>query len=173
VCEYATAIARRLELPANVVRAVSLGARLHDIGKIGVREDILTKPARLTPDEYAHVMTHPIVGWRILSAMVIDQPELLNIVRSHHERMDGAGLPDGLMGADIPLEARIVSVADSFDAMTSGRRYRDDGGKHLPEALKELTRCAGMQFDAECVKAFVAAIESGEVAVHPRTDLAG
>jgi putative two-component system response regulator len=173
VCEYATAIARRLELPANVVRAVSLGARLHDIGKIGVREDILTKPARLTPDEYAHVMTHPIVGWRILSAMVIDQPELLNIVRSHHERMDGAGLPDGLMGADIPLEARIVSVADSFDAMTSGRRYRDDGGKHLPEALKELTRCAGMQFDAECVTAFVAAIESGEVAVHPRTDLAG
>ncbi len=173
VSQYATAIARRLDLPANVIRAVTLGGRLHDIGKIGVREEILTKPARLTPEEYAHVMTHMTVGWRILSAMVIDQPELLNIVRSHHERMDGAGLPDGLMGEDIPLEARIVSVADSFDAMTSGRRYRDDGGKMLPEALKELKRCAGTQFDTECVAAFLAAIDSGEVTLLPRTDLPG
>ncbi len=171
VSQYATVIARRLALPANVVRAVTLGGRLHDIGKIGVREEILTKPARLTPEEYAHVMTHPIVGWRILSAMVIDQPELLNIVRHHHERMDGAGLPDGLMGLDIPLEARIVSVADSFDAMTSGRRYRDDGGKLLPEALKELRRCAGTQFDADCVTAFLEAIECGEVELLPRTDI--
>ncbi len=172
VSQYATAIARRLELPGSVVRAVTLGGRLHDIGKIGVREEILTKPARLTPEEYAHVMTHMTVGWRILSAMVIDQPELLNIVRHHHERMDGAGLPDGLMGNDIPLEARIVAVADSFDAMTSGRRYRDDGGKLLPDALKELRRCAGTQFDADCVTAFLDAIESGEVTLLPRTDLA-
>lgn len=173
VSQYATAIARRLELPDSVVRAVTLGGRLHDIGKIGVRETILTKPARLTSEEYAHVMTHMTVGWRILSAMVIDQPELLNIVRHHHERMDGAGLPDGLMGNDIPLEARIVAVADSFDAMTSGRRYRDDGGKLLPKALKELQRCAGTQFDVDCVTAFLDAIESGEVTLLPRTDLAG
>ena len=171
VSEYATAIARRLQLPQNVIRAVTLGGRLHDIGKIGVREEILTKPARLSSEEYAHVMTHMTVGWRILSAMVMDQPELLHIVRYHHERMDGNGLPDGRMGQDIPLEARIVSVADSFDAMTSGRRYRDDGGKLLPEALKELKRCAGTQFDAACVQAFVAAIESGEVTMLPRTDL--
>ena len=170
--QYATAIALRLDLPANVVRAVTLGGRLHDIGKIGVREEILTKPARLTPEEYAHVMTHPIVGWRILSAMVIDQPELLNIVRSHHERMDGAGLPDGLMGLDIPLEARIVSVADSFDAMTSGRRYRDDGGKVLADALAELRRCAGSQFDPDCVAAFEAAVASGDLTLLPRTDIA-
>ena len=173
VSQYATAIARRLELPGAVVRAVTLGGRLHDIGKIGVREEILTKPARLTNEEYAHVMTHMTVGWRILSAMVIDQPELLNIVRHHHERMDGAGLPDGLRGNDIPLEARIVAVADSFDAMTSGRRYRDDGGKLLPKALKELQRCAGTQFDADCVAAFLDAIESGEVTLLPRTDLVG
>ena len=172
VSQYATAIATRLQLPQPVIRAITLGGRLHDIGKIGVREEILTKPARLTPEEYAHVMTHPIVGWRILSAMVIDQPELLNIVRYHHERMDGAGLPDGLAGDDIPLEARIVSVADSFDAMTSGRRYRDDGGKMLPDALKELRRCAGTQFDADCVGAFLAAIDSGEVNLLPRTDTA-
>ncbi len=170
VSRYATAIAHRLGLPQHVIRAVTLGGRLHDIGKIGVREAILTKPARLTPVEYAHVMTHPIVGWRILSAMVIDQPELLNIVRSHHERLDGAGLPDGLLGDDIPLEARIVSVADSFDAMTSGRRYRDDGGKAVSEAIRELRRCAGTQFDAACVNAFVQAIESGDVTVLPRTD---
>jgi len=170
VSEYATAIARRLDLPAHVVRAVTLGARLHDIGKIGVREEILTKPARLTPDEYAHVMTHPAVGWRILSAMVMDQPELLNIVRHHHERMDGEGLPDRLMGPDIPLEARIVAVADSFDAMTSGRRYRDDGGKLLPEAIRELHRCVGTQFDADCVAAFCEALEQGDVALPSRAD---
>jgi putative two-component system response regulator len=170
VSEYSTAIARRLQLPANVIRAVTLGGRLHDIGKIGVREEILTKPARLTPEEYAHVMTHMTVGWRILSKMVVDQPELLNIVRYHHERMDGNGLPDGRLGQDIPLEARIVSVADSFDAMTSGRRYRDDGGKLLPEALKELKRCAGSQFDSECVQAFLEAIECGDVVLLPRTD---
>ena len=170
VSEYATAIARRLQLPQSVIRAVTLGGRLHDIGKIGVREEILTKPARLTPEEYSHVMTHMTVGWKILSAMVIDQPELLNIVRYHHERMDGDGLPDGLIGDDIPLEARIVSVADSFDAMTSGRRYRDDGGKLLPDALKELRRCAGTQFDADCVTAFLDAIESSDVSLLPRTD---
>ena len=172
VSQYATAIARRLDLPPGVIRAVTLGGRLHDIGKIGVREEILTKPARLTPEEYSHVMTHPIVGWRILSAMVMDQPEVLNIVRHHHERIDGAGLPDGLMGLDIPLEARIVSVADSFDAMTSGRRYRDDGGKMLPDALKELRRCAGTQFDPECVTAFLDAIDCGEVTLLSRADTA-
>ncbi|HYW50381.1 MAG TPA: HD domain-containing phosphohydrolase, partial [Gemmatimonadaceae bacterium] len=105
-------------------------------------------------------------------AMVVDQPELLNIVRYHHERMDGKGLPDGIAGQDIPLEARIVSVADSFDAMTSGRRYRDDGGKVLAEALLELRRCAGTQFDPQCVAAFVDAIECGDVTLLPRTDAA-
>jgi putative two-component system response regulator len=164
VSEYATAIARGLHLPPAVIRAVTLGARLHDIGKIGVREEILTKPARLTAAEYAHVMTHPIVGWKILSAMVVDQPELLNIVRSHHERIDGQGLPDGLAGDEIPLEARIVSVADSFDAMTSGRRYRDDGGKEISAAIEELQRCVGSQFDLRCVQAFIDAINAGEIA---------
>jgi putative two-component system response regulator len=170
VSQYATAIARRLQLTPAVVRAVTLGGRLHDIGKIGVREEILTKPARLTPEEYAHVMTHPMVGWKILSAMVSDQPELLNIVRSHHERMDGAGLPDGLVGDAIPLEARIVSVADSFDAMTSGRRYRADGGKVLTAALEELVRCSGTQFDPVCVDAFIAALTDGDVSLLPRSD---
>lgn len=171
VSHYAGAIARGLGLDEATVRAVELGGRLHDIGKIGVREDVLTKPARLTQDEYEHVMTHMMVGWRILSGLVDDRTELLNIVRHHHERIDGFGLPDALVGDAIPLEARIVAVADSFDAMTSGRRYRDDGGKLLEEALSELERCAGTQFDAACVRAFVAAFRSGELAILSRTDL--
>lgn len=168
VSQYAAVIARGLGLEEHAVRAVELGGRLHDIGKIGVREDVLTKPARLTREEYEHVMTHMMVGWRILSGLVDDRDELLNIVRHHHERFDGAGLPDGLAGEAIPLEARIVAVADSFDAMTSGRRYRDDGGKVLEEALAELERCAGTQFDATCVRAFAHAVRAGEIGLLPR-----
>jgi putative two-component system response regulator len=168
VSTYAASIARQMGLGDEFVRIIALGGRLHDIGKIGVREDVLNKPARLTEEEYAHVMTHPVVGWKILQAMVPDQPELLAIVRWHHERMDGRGLPDQLSGTEIPLEARIVSVADSFDAMTSGRRYRADGGKMLEEAIAELERCAGTQFDVECVAAFVDAVRAGELTVVPR-----
>jgi response regulator RpfG family c-di-GMP phosphodiesterase len=171
VSQYAGAIARGLGLDEATVRAVELGGRLHDIGKIGVREDVLTKPARLTREEYEHVMTHMMVGWRILSGLVDDRAELLNIVRHHHERIDGLGLPDALVGDAIPLEARIVAVADSFDAMTSGRRYRDDGGKVLEDALAELERCVGTQFDAACVRAFVAAFRAGDIAILARTDI--
>ncbi len=173
VSRYAAAIARGLGLDEATVRAVELGGRLHDIGKIGVREEILGKPARLTREEYEHVMTHMMVGWRILSGLVDDRPELLNIVRHHHERMDGAGLPDRLAGEAIPLEARIVAVADSFDAMTSGRRYRDDGGKLLEEALAELERCIGTQFDAACVRTFTAAVRGGEIGILPRYEMTG
>ncbi|MCU0627709.1 MAG: HD domain-containing protein [Gemmatimonadaceae bacterium] len=133
-----------------------------------MREDVLTKPARLTREEYEHVMTHMMVGWRILSGLVDDRPELLNIVRHHHERLDGRGLPDALAGDEIPLEARIVAVADSFDAMTSGRRYRDDGGKLLEEALAELERCAGTQFDPACVDAFTRAVRAGDIGILAR-----
>jgi len=134
---------------------------VHDIGKIGVRELVLNKPGPLTDDEYEHIMTHPMVGWRILSPLLGETPRALNIVRSHHERWDGRGIPDGLAGEAIPLEARIAAVADTFDAMTSARPYRP--GVPLPATIAELQRCAGAQFDPRVVNAFVQAIEDGAV----------
>src|SRR3954447_6344913 len=124
VSHYSAVIARALSLEGEMVRQIELGGHVHDIGKIGVREAVLNKPGRLTSEEYAHIMTHPLVGWRILAPLLTDTPIALNIVRSHHERWDGAGIPDGLAGAAIPLEARIAAAADALDAMTSGRPYR-------------------------------------------------
>jgi HD-GYP domain-containing protein (c-di-GMP phosphodiesterase class II) len=143
------------------VRQIELGGRVHDIGKIGVRELVLNKPGPLTDEEYEHIMTHPMVGWRILSPLLGETPRALNIVRSHHERWDGRGIPDGLAGEAIPLEARIAAVADTFDAMTSARPYRP--GVPLPATIAELQRCAGAQFDPRVVAAFVQAIDDGAI----------
>ena len=162
---YATAIARELHVAPALLHELELGSRLHDIGKIGVRESVLNKPGPLTDTEYAHVMEHPVIGWRLLAPLLGDMPHALAVVRSHHERFDGHGTPDTLCGHDIPLEARITAVADSFDAMTSGRPYRD--GMHVEDAVAELRRCAGSQFDPSCVAAFERALASGAI---PRPD---
>ena len=159
VSRYSAAIARALGLDADVVRQIELGGRVHDIGKIGVREAVLNKPGPLTDDEYRHIMTHPVVGWRILSPLLGDMPRALHIVRSHHERFDGRGIPDGLAGEEIPLEARITAVADTFDAMTSVRPYRP--GVPLDATLAEIRRCSGSQFDPEVVAAFLALVDAG------------
>lgn len=162
VSQYAEIIARALELDADVVRQIRLGGHVHDIGKIGVREAVLNKPEALTPEEYLHVMSHPVTGWRILAPLMVDAPIALNVVRSHHERMDGTGVPDGLCGDQIPLEARIVAVADALDAMTSGRRYR-----HLEytadDALTEIAAHVGTQFDGRVVEAARAAHARGDL----------
>ncbi|HEX8849837.1 MAG TPA: HD domain-containing phosphohydrolase [Gemmatimonadaceae bacterium] len=162
VSHLSSAIARTMELDIEMVRQIELGGQVHDIGKIGVREAVLNKPGRLTEDEYAHIMTHMLVGWRILAPLLGEAPMALNIVRSHHERWDGRGMPDRLKEDAIPLEARIAAVADSFDAMTSGRPYR---GAQLgvAEAVAEIERCSGTQFDPTIVRAFLAAIESGAI----------
>jgi putative two-component system response regulator len=162
VARYSVVIARALDLDADLVRQVEMGGHLHDLGKIGVREAVLNKVGPLTDEEYEHIMTHPVVGWRILAPLLADAPIALNVVRSHHERFDGRGIPDGLAGEAIPLEARIAAVADAFDAMTSGRPYR---GVTLtvPEALAELAHYAGRQFDPRIVEAFVHAVEMGSV----------
>ena len=136
---------------------------MHDIGKIGVREQVLNKPGPLTREEYAHVMTHPVVGWRILQPLLAETPAALNVVRSHHERFDGTGVPDGLAGEAIPIEARIAAVADSLDAMTSGRPYRQ--GLTLSDALDELERWVDAQFDPRVVTAALEAAAAGELAV--------
>ncbi len=165
VSHYSSAIAREMGLEADVIRQIEIGGRLHDIGKIGVREAVLNKPGPLSAEEYEHIMTHPVVGWRILAPILGDAPLALNIVRSHHERQDGRGVPDGLTGIAIPLEARIAAVADSFDAMTSGRSYRRGGQLSLDEAIAELRRCTNTQFDASVVDAFLSAVASGAIAL--------
>lgn len=164
VSQYGSVIARTLGLDSEFVRQVELGGHVHDIGKIGVREAVLNKVGPLTDEEYAHIMTHPLVGWRILAPLLRETPRALAIVRSHHERMDGRGVPDGLSGDAIPLEARIAAVADAFDAMTSGRPYRS-GGFTVEDALAELRHYRGTQFDPAVVEAFVTVVEQGGVEV--------
>src|SRR5206468_9568353 len=128
----------------------------------------LNKPGKLTNEEYQHIMTHPMVGWKILAPLLVDMPEALNIVRSHHERFDGRGIPDRLVGAEIPLEARIAAAADSFDAMTSDRPYRP--GLSMEAAIAEIVRCRGTQFDPDVVDAVVAAVEGGWMGLLKRRD---
>ena len=165
VSNFSTAIARTMQLDTEVVRQIELGGQVHDIGKIGVREAILNKPGKLSADEYAHIMTHPMLGWRILAPLLRDAPLALNIVRSHHERWDGRGVPDGLSRATIPLEARIATVADSYDAMTSGRPYR--AAQMTPDqAITEVRRCSGTQFDPDVVGALILAMDNGAIPIH-------
>ena len=163
-------VARALGVPAGLVEQIELGGRVHDIGKIGVREAVLNKPGPLTGDEYQHIMTHPVVGWRILSPLLDDVPRALNVVRWHHERYDGSGIPDALVGDAIPMEARIAAVADTFDAMTSVRPYRP--GVPLPDTFAELRRCSGTQFDPVCIAAFFEALEAGAIDLSPTGALA-
>lgn len=168
VSQYSSILARALSLDEEVVRQIELGGHVHDIGKIGVREAVLNKTDQLTDEEYQHIMIHPLVGWRVLAPLLGDAPIALNIVRSHHERMDGRGVPDGLAGEAIPFEARIVAVADAIDAMTSGRPYRGNE-MSLAQALVELQRNAGTQFDPKVVAAVARAVANGELQLLPRT----
>jgi response regulator RpfG family c-di-GMP phosphodiesterase len=172
VSKYASTIARAMGLHGDILRQIELGGHVHDIGKIGVRETVLNKAERLTADEYEHIMTHPVLGWRILAPLLADRPSALNIVRSHHERYDGLGTPDGLNGAAIPLEARIVAVADALDAMTSDRPYRPSE-MSLREALDEICRNALTQFDPRVVEALTHAVASGDLQLLPKSSQAG
>ncbi|MEP7065436.1 MAG: HD domain-containing phosphohydrolase [Gemmatimonadota bacterium] len=152
VSQYGVAIARAMNLSTTLTAQIELGGHLHDVGKIGVREEVLKKAGPLTNEEYEHIMTHPVLGWQILQPLLGENPVALNIVRAHHERMDGKGIPDKLVGEEIPPEARIIAVADAFDAMMSKRPYRN--GLTFTEAMAELRRVAGTQFDVKVVDAF-------------------
>ena len=167
VSQYSSVIARALQLDDEMVRQIELGGHVHDIGKIGVREAVLNKPGPLTDEEYEHIMVHPLVGWKVLAPLLGDAPVALNVVRSHHERIDGRGVPDGLSGTAIPLEARIAAVADAMDAMTSGRPYRG-AELTLEAALAELKRNSGTQFDADVVNAVLRAASRGDLYLLPR-----
>jgi putative two-component system response regulator len=167
VSHFSVAIARALGIDGEMLRQVELGGHVHDIGKIGVRESVLNKPGSLSDEEYQHIMTHPMLGWRILEPLLTEAPHALNIVRWHHERYDGLGIPDRLMGENIPLEARIAAAADAFDAMTSHRAYRATEKTH-ELALEELRRGSGTQFDPVVVDAMVRCAAEGAL-VLPRT----
>jgi putative two-component system response regulator len=156
VSRYAVATARRLGLGEAGVEQIRIGGELHDIGKIGTREAVLQKPGALTEEERHQICAHPVLGERMLAPLARESPGVLRVVRSHHERVDGAGFPDGLQGEAIPLEARIVAVADAFDAMTSERPYR--GPRAPAAALRELREVSGTQLDADAVDAFTAVL---------------
>jgi diguanylate cyclase (GGDEF)-like protein/putative nucleotidyltransferase with HDIG domain len=149
VAELAARMARRLELPDEDVELTRLAASLHDLGKLAIPEEILRKPGPLTEPERMVLERHPQIGFRMLESLGVDP--VAEWVLHHHERWDGSGYPDGLPGDRIPLGARIIFVADAYDAMTSERVYRR---RVLPEqAVAELQRCAGTQFDPEIVDA--------------------
>ena len=150
VARHSERIARELGLPPEQVARIRAAALVHDIGKINVPRPILTKPGRLTEEEFALVKRHPGDGAAMVAAL--GDSELTAIVRSHHERIDGTGYPDGLAGADIPIGARIIAVADTFDAITSTRPYRDP--RTHKQALDVLQGEAGTQLDARAVAAF-------------------
>src|SRR6267378_3401849 len=155
VANYSLGIARQLQLDQEVIDLIALGAELHDIGKIGVSEAVLHKAGKLSDTEYRHIMEHPVIGARILEPLMRDAPGALAIVRSHHERLDGKGFPDGLRGDAIPFEVRVVTVADSFDAMTSVRPYRP--ALSVQRAMQELEDMQGVQFDPRAVAGFLGA----------------
>jgi putative nucleotidyltransferase with HDIG domain len=157
VTNLAVLLARQLQVSPADREMILIGTPLHDIGKIGIDDAILRKPGRLTPDEFEIMKTHTVKGAAIL-ATIPDLAPVIPIARSHHERWDGRGYPDGLRGDQINSLARIVAVADAFDAMTSDRPYRK--GMQLEHAFEELQRQSGRQFDPDCVMAMMALRES-------------
>jgi putative nucleotidyltransferase with HDIG domain len=156
VASYSVALAKCLNMGPDEVRRILFGSLLHDIGKMGLRDDIINKPGPLSPEEWVQMKLHPVVG-----AQIVEKMEFLtgaiDIVRHHHESWDGKGYPDGLAGENIPLTARIVTVADSFDAMTTDRPYRK--ALSVAEALRRIEESAGIQFDPRLAKVFVAYVK--------------
>jgi len=156
VQRYAVAIAKQMGLTGSDLEAVNTGALLHDIGKLGVPEYVLLKPGRLTADEFDKIKKHPEIGAAILDPVEFPWP-VLPVVRHHHEKWDGTGYPDGLKGEDIPLSARIMAVADVYDALTSSRSYRRAWSHE--KAVATIVKDAGSHFDAVVVDAFVQVID--------------
>jgi HD-GYP domain-containing protein (c-di-GMP phosphodiesterase class II) len=152
---HALAIGKQMGLPATDLRALVLAAQMHDFGKIGVPNAILMKPGHLTAAEFAEVKRHAARGGSIAGRVDAPRP-LARVIRAHHERYRRQGYPDGLAGDEIPLLARIIAVADTYDAMTSTRPYRE-GFTH-EAAVAELARVRGVELDPACVDAFLVSL---------------
>ncbi|MBI3183530.1 MAG: response regulator [Myxococcales bacterium] len=166
VVQYTSAIALKLGIRGQELEEIGRGALLHDIGKIGVPDAVLLKPGKLTPDEWTEMRKHPGIGHQ----MICQIPFLsipAEIVLSHQERFDGQGYPRNLKGDEIHIGARIFSVADTLDAMTSDRPYRR--GTTFANAIAEIQRCTGTQFDPEVVKAFLDIGEEGLIRIRQET----
>ena len=151
VTELSLDIGQKLGLRDDKLRQLVWGAELHDIGKIGIPDEVVQKPGALTPEERSTIEQHPVIGWEIASK-VNSLQEVLEVVRHHHERIDGTGYPDRLTGEEIPLSARIVAVADVWDALTSDRSYRP--AWPYEKALEVMHEGRGSQFDERCLDAF-------------------
>jgi len=152
VTEIAEAIARRLGWDAERLALLRVGGPLHDVGKLGVSDEVLAKPGRLDDDELEQIREHPKLGARILLRVAAFRAAIPYVLY-HHERWDGNGYPTGRAGEQIPLEARVLAVADAFDAMTSNRPYRRPLDHQA--AVAEVARCSGTQFDPEVVRIFL------------------
>lgn len=166
VRHYCLQAGRHFGLSEEALKTLELGAVLHDIGKIGLDDALLNKPGAFDEREWQAVKRHPVVGYDVLVPVGRHMPGVLELVRSHHERPDGRGYPDGLKGDALSLPVRIIAVADAYDAMSTDRAYRPSlSQEHI---LGELRRCSGTQFDAAVAQFFIAMIECG--AFHPSRD---
>ena len=145
-------IATHLGFSEERLEVLEYGALLHDIGKIGIKDEVLQKPGPLSPEEYHYVQEHPLIGVKIVEGIEFFKDKIA-MIRNHHEHFDGMGYPDGLIGEVIPLEARIIAVPDAFDAMTSLRPHRR--AMPLQDVLMELEKCKGTQFDPEILEIFL------------------
>jgi putative nucleotidyltransferase with HDIG domain len=160
VSSYSMAIARHLGLSQEEVFRVRIAAILHDVGKLGVRDGILNKPGGLTEEEFAVMRKHPAIGAQIMEPIRMLK-DIIPGIRNHHETWDGQGYPDRLSGEEIPLVARIIGVADTFDAMTTNRPYQQ--AKSLEFVLEKMRAMSSTRFDPEVVSALLAAVEAGDV----------
>jgi len=152
VCEICKEITTRMNFDEDAINQIMIAGLTHDIGKMGVDENILNKSGKLNTDEWKEIRKHPEIGYRILSS-VNEFSEMAQYVLEHHERWDGNGYPKGLKGEEISLQARIIGIADAYDAMTSDRSYRK--GLSKEEAINEIRINSGTQFDQEIVKVFL------------------
>lgn len=157
VSAYATLLAQELNFSEEEIKLLSLAANFHDMGKVGISDSILLKEGKLTDEEYEIIKLHPVIAVNILATCATFK-DVLPIIRHHHERIDGKGYPDGLAGENIPYYARLLSVCDTFDAITSRRVYREQAT--IQEALQEIQRVKGSQLDAKIVDKFTEMVNS-------------
>jgi putative nucleotidyltransferase with HDIG domain len=162
VARYAVGLARAMDFPPEEVQRIQFGAFLHDIGKVHTEDHVLHKPDALTEEEWKIVKMHPLRGAEMVKGVKFLE-RVVDIIRHHHERVDGKGYPDGLSGEEISLAAKVVNVADAFDAMTTDRPYRS--GLSVEDAIRQMEEKAGSQFDSAVVEVMVAVLRSGQLRV--------